>query len=194
DDLLELLSEARNRFEVWRQHAPLRAPLHSIAADELRMALTDIAELRNVDSVGAAVVEVVRVIRYCGNEPAHPDSIEMVHQIVAERPGGIAKPGWMFARGAVEQQPSRLYGRGAEHDHFAKHLLAGPGDLINERDTLRLAGVSVDYYVARDGVRPEGHPPGLRRGRKSGSGTAEIRASGAASIAMAAKMALRAAA
>ena len=65
----------------------LHTALHTVAPNEIRMALVDVSELRDIDAVRSPVVEVVTVIRDFRNHASDCDLKDMIHQVVTQHPG-----------------------------------------------------------------------------------------------------------
>ena len=65
-------------------HSLCRRGLDAVAANEFRVFVEDVSELRDVDSVVAPVAVIIRVFRHGGHYAADADRVGVIHQIMPQ--------------------------------------------------------------------------------------------------------------
>src|SRR5262249_14165609 len=166
------------------QHPSLNAALHAVAADEFRILVADVSEFRDVDSVGSAIVVIVRIVRNLRDQTADRHRVSMVHQIMAEHPGRIRESVRVIPIGAIEQKPSGFNCRSAQHDDLSEHLERLLTNLVDAPHALCQPGVCVQNDVTRNRVRSQRKPSRSLRGRQSRTRAAEVRPGGTSTVAV----------
>src|ERR1700690_4266559 len=111
--------------------------LKTVAAQEIRMLLLDVAEARHIHDVGASAKNLAILVSWdygCGSAP-----FDVVHQVVTQLAGGVGKARRKFRCGGMEQYARGLQrGRAKKNDRLVE---------FERRACLRINHANARYFA-----------------------------------------------
>jgi hypothetical protein len=130
---------ARSLLSHEREVALRRAP-NAEASQIVTFLAPEIPKLRNVDAIRPAKIRHAGFVRFERRDETFEPYKGVIHEEVAQGPGGIGQPVGILGRCRVEEQASRLDGRRAQNDYAAFHFVFFTRHPIDERDASGFAG------------------------------------------------------
>ena len=128
-----------------------------------RMLVLQVAEARDVEPAGPAVIERARLADEILHQPDHARAHQVLAEIVADVAARVADAVRVRAAISTAAEPRRLERRGREDHDLPLRLVRSSRLRVDERDAARLAGVRIDEHLARRRVRPQREMPGVQR-------------------------------